>query len=141
MGNNNKQRNRLVNAIRLYRPYVADDFKVTSTEFIVRKDRYGLNKIKRIQVNRLGIKDNLVRILSLALLLSASTWAFAPGFGLLALALSLLLALVSMRKFELRAEFSGTDETGDHWVSVVRCCTEEEFNILKSLQSELSQRL
>ncbi|MGF1753448.1 DUF6232 family protein [Vibrio makurazakiensis] len=120
---------------------MADDFEITSTEFIIRKDSYRLNKIKRVEVKRLGVKDNLVRFFSLALLLSAATWAFAPGFGWIAMAVSLLLALISMRKFELRAEFQGTDETGDHWASLVRCCTEEEFHILRSLRSDLVSKL
>lgn len=141
MGRTKNQRHTLMSILRLYRPYVADDFQVTSTQLIVRKDSYRLNRIKRIQVKRLGIKDNLVRFLSLTLLLSAATWAFAPGFGLIAMVVSLLLALASMRKFELRAEFQGTDETGDHWSSLVRCCSEEEFQVLQSLRSELASKL
>ncbi|EGS55371.1 hypothetical protein VCHC48A1_3236, partial [Vibrio cholerae HC-48A1] len=30
----------------------------------------------------------------------------------------------------MKVEFKGTDETGDYWVSIARCWTEDEFHIL-----------
>ena len=47
------------------------------------------------------------------------------------------MAFVTWRKYELRAEFKGTDETGDHWVSIVRGCDQEEYQILKQVEEKL----
>ncbi|GHX44369.1 hypothetical protein VCSRO108_3467 [Vibrio cholerae] len=76
-----------------------------------------------------------------AILLSAATWAFVPEFGFFALIIALILALVSMRKYELKVEFKGTDETGDYWVSIARCWTEDEFHILENIYTELKSRI
>ncbi|MFC1503464.1 hypothetical protein ACFL53_03820 [Pseudomonadota bacterium] len=130
-----------LSAILFRKPYVSDDFQLTSTELIVRKDCYSLRKINQIELRQLSLKDNLVSTVSLALVLSAATWAFVPPAGIYVFIASLLLAFVSMRKYELRAEFRATDESGDHWVPIVRCSTDQEFNVLKELQSELQSKL
>ena len=117
-------------------PYVSDDFKVTATELVVRKDCYRLRKINKIELRTLSLKDNLVNIVSLSLVLSAATWAFVPSFGIYVFSISFVLAFLTMKKYELRAEFRATDESGDHWVPIVRCSTDQEFNVLKELQSE-----
>ncbi|PSW05739.1 DUF6232 family protein [Photobacterium lipolyticum] len=131
----------LVNVMLFRKPFVSDDFQITSTELIVRKDCYSLRKINQIELRQLSLKDNLVNIVTLALVLSAATWAFVPPAGIFVFAASLLLSFVSLRKYELRAEFRATDETGDHWVPIVRCCTEDEYSVLKELQSELQRKL
>lgn len=139
--NKNQTRNRLANLLRLRRPYKASDFLVSSDELRVKKDVYSLRKIKQLEIRQLGIKENAINVISLALMLSAATWAFVPQFGLPMLALTFILAFVSWRKYELRAEFKGADETGDHWVSVARGCTREEFKILKSVEVNLREQV
>ncbi|CAK3957923.1 hypothetical protein BCV39_12475 [Vibrio sp. 10N.286.55.E10] len=139
--NKNPTCNRLANLLRLRRPYKISDFLVSSDELRVKKDVYSLRKIKQLETRQLGIKENAINVISLALMLSAATWAFVPQFGLPMLALTFILAFVSWRKYELRAEFKGSDETGDHWVSVARGCTREEFKILKSVEVNLREQV
>ncbi|MEZ8202798.1 hypothetical protein ACED47_01820, partial [Vibrio splendidus] len=52
-----------------------------------------------------------------------------------------ILAFVTWRRYELRAEFKGADETGDHWVSVARGCTREEFKVLKNVELALRDQV
>ncbi|WP_435249042.1 hypothetical protein ACMAZD_06885 [Vibrio sp. nBUS_14] len=139
--NKNPTRNRLANLLRLRRAYKASDFLVSSDELRVKKDVYSLRKIKQLEIRQLGIKENAINVISLALILSAATWAFVPQFGLPMLALTFILAFVSWRKYELRAEFKGADETGDHWVSLARGCTREEFKVLKSVEVNLREQV
>ncbi|NRF28316.1 DUF6232 family protein [Vibrio coralliilyticus] len=129
--------NKLVGLFRFRRTVSEQDFMLTSNELVVKSDAYKLSKIKRFEVRRLGIKENIVRVLSLALVLSAATWAFVPQVGLYTLALTLVMAFVTWRKYELRAEFKGTDETGDHWVSIVRGCDKQEYQVLKQVEEKL----
>ena len=139
--NKKPTRNSLANLLRLRRPYKASDFLVSSDELRVKKDVYSLRKIKQLEIRQLGIKENAINVISLALMLSAATWAFVPQLGLPMLALTFILAFVSWRKYELRAEFKGIDETGDHWVSVARGCTREEFKVLKSVEVNLREQV
>ncbi|WP_333004996.1 hypothetical protein [Vibrio coralliilyticus] len=129
--------NKLVDLFRFRRTVSEQDFMLTSNELVVKSDAYKLSKIKRFEVRRLGIKENIFRVLSLALVLSAATWAFVPQFGLYTLALTLVMAFVTWHKYELRAEFKGTDETGDHWVSIVRGCDKQEYQVLKQVEEKL----
>ncbi|MCZ8501297.1 hypothetical protein O9853_09570 [Vibrio lentus] len=139
--NKNQTRNGLANLMRFRKPYKETDFLVSSNELRVKKDVYSLRKIKQLEIRQLGFKENAINIVSLALVLSAATWAFVPQFGLPMLALTFILAFVSWRKYELRAEFKGADETGDHWVSVARGCTREEFKILKHVELTLRDQV
>lgn len=127
--------------LRLRRPYAEADFCITSDELIVRKDVYQLRKIKQLEVRKLGVKENAINVLSLAFMLSAATWAFVPQFGFLMLALTSILAFMSWRKYELRAEFVGTDECGDQWVSIVRACTDDEFKALQGVEAQLLSKV
>lgn len=130
---------RLVDRIRKY--YKADDFQVSDDGLSVGKDFYGLNKIKRVEVRQLGWRENAVNIVSLALVLSAATWAFVPQFGLIALALTFVIGFSCWRKYELRAEFIGTDETGDHWVAIARGCTKEEYSVFKDVERTMRNQV
>ncbi|EGR4265750.1 hypothetical protein [Vibrio cholerae] len=141
MEKSNEKVQLLVNAIRFRKPYTANDFQVTASELKVKKESYHLSKIKSIELKRLGFKDNVVKVTTYAILLSAATWAFVPEFGFFVLLIALILALVSMRKYELKVEFKGTDETGDYWVSIARCWTEDEFHILENIYTELKSRI
>lgn len=140
MKRSNLNKRTLMNVILFRKPYVPEDFEITSSELKVRKDSYSLRKIKQVELRQLSLKDNLVRSLSLALVLSAATWAFVPPAGFLVFFISLPFVLLTYRRYEFRAEFRATDESGDQWVPIIRCCTEEEFYILKTLQLELEGR-
>jgi len=131
---------KVVDRIRIRKQYKCDDFHVNSQVLSVGKDSYSLSKIKRIEARKLGVKENAINIVSLAFILSAATWAFVPQFGLISLALTILIAFFWWRKYELRAEFIGTDETGDHWVSIARGYTEEEFTVFKDIEQLLRHR-
>lgn len=126
----------------LFRHVYSDaDFDITSRYLVVRGDSYKLSKIKQLQIRKLSVKDNLVRLASIVFALSAATWAFVPQFGFLALIASSFIALLSFKKYELRAEFRGCDETGDQWVSLVRCCTKNEYSTLKEIYSSVQPKL
>lgn len=129
---------RLVDILRFHRAYVMSDFNLNTDQISVRGDDYQLRKIKQVEVRKLGIKDNIVHVISLALMLSAATWAFVPQFGFLMLALTLILAFTSWRKYELRAEFVATDETGDYWVSIARGCSNAEYKVFQQVESQLA---
>lgn len=129
---------RLVDILRFRRAYVMSDFNLNTDQISVRGDDYQLRKIKQVEVRKLGIKDNMVHVISLALMLSAATWAFVPQFGFLMLALTLILAFTSWRKYELRAEFVATDETGDYWVSIARGCSNAEYKVFQQVESQLA---
>ncbi|MCZ4293288.1 hypothetical protein [Vibrio sinaloensis] len=129
---------RLVDILRFRRAYVMSDFNLNTDQISVRGDDYQLRKIKQVEVRKLGIKDNMVHVISLALMLSAATWAFVPQFGFLMLALTLILAFTSWRKYELRAEFVATDETGDYWVSIARGCSNSEYKVFQQVESQLA---
>ncbi|MBU2934131.1 hypothetical protein OAY_14840 [Vibrio cyclitrophicus ZF205] len=139
--NKNHKRNRLANIMRFRKSYKETDFLVNDSELRVKKDVYSLRKIKQLEVRQLGLKENAINIVSLALVLSAATWAFVPQFGLPMLALTFILAFISWRRYELRVEFKGSDETGDHWVSVARGCTREEFKVLKNVELVLRDQV
>lgn len=129
---------RLVDILRFRRAYVMSDFNLNTDQISVRGDDYQLRKIKQVEVRKLGVKDNMVNVISLALMLSAATWAFVPQFGFLMLALTLILAFTSWRKYELRAEFVATDETGDYWVSIARGCCNAEYKVFQQVESQLA---
>ncbi|TMX38329.1 hypothetical protein [Vibrio sp. Hep-1b-8] len=129
---------RLVDILRFRRAYVMSDFNLNTDQISVRGDDYQLRKIKQVEVRKLGIKDNMVNVISLALMLSAATWAFVPQFGFLMLALTLILAFAFWRKYELRAEFVATDETGDYWVSIARGCSNAEYKVFQQVESQLA---
>ncbi|MEF1285474.1 hypothetical protein [Vibrio sp. M250220] len=129
---------RLVDILRFRRAYVMSDFNLNTDQISVRGDDYQLRKIKQVEVRKLGVKDNMVNVISLALMLSAATWAFVPQFGFLMLALTLILAFTSWRKYELRAEFVATDETGDYWVSIARGCSNAEYKVFQQVESQLA---
>lgn len=136
----NKKTNnyRLVDILRFRRAYVDSDFQIDTDQILVRGDGYHLRKMKQVEARKLGIKDNMINIVCLALMLSAATWAFVPQFGFIMLALTLVLAFTSWRKYELRAEFFATDETGDHWVTIARGCSVAEYKVFQQVESKLA---
>lgn len=136
----NKKTNnyRLVDILRFRRAYVDSDFQIDTDQILVRGDGYHLRKMKQVEARKLGIKDNMINIVCLALMLSAATWAFVPQFGFIMLALTLVLAFTSWRKYELRAEFVATDETGDHWVTIARGCSAAEYKVFQQVESKLA---
>lgn len=136
----NKKTNnyRLVDILRFRRAYVDSDFQIDTDQILVRGDGYHLRKMKQVEARKLGIKDNMINIVCLALMLSAATWAFVPQFGFIMLALTLVLAFTSWRQYELRAEFVATDETGDHWVTIARGCSAAEYKVFQQVESKLA---
>lgn len=128
-------------AIRFRRPYSVEDFHITASELLVRKEAYPLRKMKQVALKQLGYKDHAIRAFCLALVLSAATWAFVPMFGIFVFLGCLPLALMTAKKYELRAEFRSSDDSGDQWVPLVRCRTEEEYEQLKLLHAALVTKL
>lgn len=118
-----------------------NDFDITDRELKFKKASYPLHRIKNLDLRCLSVKDNIVNVVTLALVLSAATWAFVPAFGLATFVLALFIGLVSWKKYELRAEFAATDETGDYWVSITSCRSEHEYDVLKKVKLDLVQYL
>ncbi|GLO62541.1 hypothetical protein MACH09_30490 [Vibrio sp. MACH09] len=119
----------------------ASDFDITDGELKFKKKTYSLQRVKKVDLRCLSVKDNMVNVVSLALILSAATWAFVPAFGLPTLVLTMLIGIISWKKYELRAEYSATDETGDYWVTIANCRSEHELGILKKMEQDLTQYL
>ncbi|MEJ2765641.1 hypothetical protein VV869_16940 [Photobacterium sp. MCCC 1A19761] len=136
----NHHKNRF-QAIRFGRSYTAEDFQITASELLVRKEAYPLNKMKQVALKQLGYKDHAIRAVCIALVLSAATWAFVPALGIFVFVGCLPLALLTAKKYELRAEFRSSDEAGDQWVPLVRCSTQAEFEQLKTLHAALETKL
>ncbi len=130
-----------MNVFRLSKPYVTADFHLTSAELKVRKKCYPLHSVKRVELRKLGLKDNIINVMSLALVLSAATWAFVPGFGLPVFMLTFFIGFMACKKYKLRAEYCGTDEAGDYWVPFASCNSEVEFEVLKDIHMKLLTKI
>lgn len=121
------------------KPYKLNDFQFTTKTLSVKKDTYSLCKIKQLYVRKLSLKDNIVNMVSWALVLSAVTWAFVPQFGFLTFPFCILFAFLFWKKYEIKAEFLATDETGDYWVSIAIGYTDDDFEVFKKVKLQYQQ--
>ncbi|AJR05660.1 hypothetical protein C9J03_00700 [Photobacterium gaetbulicola] len=104
---------------------VADDFQINDTNVVFKRDEYPISKIRGARVKTNSLKDHALRIVIIGLVVSSVVWMIFPGsLGFLtaplALILGMLLALATVRKYELQIEFQHIDETGLQWVSIAK---------------------
>jgi len=123
------------------KPLTKKDFQITDNELVVRKARFTLYRIQKLECKKRTLKDNLKNILALALMLSAATWAFVPAAGPYVLLITLLFGFLGVKKYEFRAEYTATDESGDYWVTLANGCSEEEFKVMQQQQQQLNHFL
>ena len=103
----------------------ADDFHINENKVVFKKDEYPLSKIKDVRVKINSLKDHAMRIATISLIVSSVVWTICPEyFGLftapIALIIGVLLALSTVRKYELQVEFQYADDTGLQWVSMAK---------------------
>ena len=103
----------------------ADDFHINENKVVFKKDEYPLSKIKDVRVKINSLKDHAMRIATISLIVSSVVWTICPEyFGLftapIALIIGVLLALSTVRKYELQFEFQYADDTGLQWVSMAK---------------------
>ena len=103
----------------------ADDFRINENKVVFKKDEYPLSKIKDVRVKINSLKDHAMRIATISLIVSSVVWTICPEyFGLftapIALIIGVLLALSTVRKYELQVEFQYADDTGLQWVSMAK---------------------
>ncbi len=103
----------------------ADDFRINENKVVFKKDEYPLSKIKDVRVKINSLKDHAMRIATISLIVSSVVWTICPEyFGLftapIALIIGVLLALSTVRKYELQIEFQYADDTGLQWVSMAK---------------------
>ena len=96
---------------------IADDFHINENKVAFKKDEYPLSKIKGVRVKINSLKDHAMRIATISLIVSSVVWTICPEyFGLftapIALTIGVLLALSTVRKYELQIEFQYSDDTG-----------------------------
>lgn len=123
------------------KPLSEKDFRIIDDELVVRKSHFTLYRIQKLECKKYTLKDNLKNILALALMLSAATWAFIPIAGPYVLVLTLLLGFLGVKKYEFRAEYAATDESGDYWVTLANGCSDAEFEVMREQQQKLSHFL
>ncbi len=104
---------------------IADDFHINENKVAFKKDEYPLSKIKGVRVKINSLKDHAMRIATISLIVSSVVWTICPEyFGLftapIALIIGVLLALSTVRKYELQIEFQYADDTGLQWVSMAK---------------------
>ena len=104
---------------------IADDFHINENKVVFKKDEYPLSKIKGVRVKINSLKDHAIRIVTISLIVSSVVWTICPEyFGLftapIALIIGVLLALSTVRKYELQIEFQYADDTGLQWVSMAK---------------------
>ncbi|MGF1717105.1 DUF6232 family protein [Photobacterium chitinilyticum] len=113
--------------------YNAKDIYLRDNTLTVKKDVYPLSKILTIEAKELRLKDQLLRILCISAAASVVGWAFLPIVAPVLMLVGALFAILTAKKYELRAEFRGTDESGDHWVPIARGRKTEEFTLFKAI--------
>ncbi|GAB3532992.1 DUF6232 family protein [Photobacterium alginatilyticum] len=119
--------------------YKEQDIYLKDNTLTVKKDVYPLSKILTIEAKELRLKDQLIRILCISLAVSAVGWAFLPIVGPVLMLIGALFAVLTSKKYELRAEFSGTDESGDHWAPLARGRRAEEFALFKTIAESIDR--
>lgn len=117
------------------------DIKIENGMIKTGKDEYKLTSVKDIQAKQLRFRDHLVRIISYALLFSAVGWIFFPIFGFFLFALGAIGALVTSKKYELRALFRETDETGDQWSVISRTRHSVEYEAFQGIVQNVKREI
>lgn len=113
--------------------YSKDNVYLNDSVLVVNSDEYHLSKILDIQAKELRLKDHLIRLLSISIALSVVGWVIFPIIAPLLMVVGAFFAVLTSKKYELRAEFRGVDESGDHWTPLARGKKHEEFVVFKDI--------
>ncbi len=102
-----------------------DNFHINETKVVFKKDEYPLSQIKGARVKINSLKDHAIRIVTISFIVASVVWTVCPEyFGLftapIALVVGVVLALSTVRKYELQVEFQYADDTGLQWVSIAK---------------------
>lgn len=117
------------------------DVLITADHLRIRKDEYRLKKILSIHAKAMTARDQIVRILSIAFAFSAIGWVIFAPMGLLLFAMGSVGALLTSKRYELRAEFRAVDESGDRVVPIARGRAPEEYALFQRIAQEVSLKL
>jgi hypothetical protein len=118
----------------------ARDVHIGDDRLSIRSDEYPYVRILGIHARELTTRDRVVRILSIALAVSLIGWVFAP-LGLVLFGIGAVGALLTSKRYELRAEFRAVDETGDHVTAIARGRLPEEYALFQWIEREVASRL
>ena len=102
-----------------------NDFHINESKVVFKKDEYPLSKIKGVRLKINSLKDHAIRIVTISLIVSSVVWTICPEYfgrftAPIALIIGVLLALSTVRKYELQVEFQYPDDTGLQWVSMAK---------------------
>ena len=102
-----------------------DNFQINENKVVFKKDEYPLSQIKGARVKINSLKDHAIRVVTISLIVASVVWTVCPAyFGLftapIALVVGVVLALSTVRKYELQVEFKHSDDTGLQWVSIAK---------------------
>ena len=121
----------------------ADDFYINDNKIVFKEDEYPLSRIKGVRVKTNSLKDHAIRTVAISLIVSSVVWIICPEYfgpitAPIALIIGILLALSTVRKYELQVEFQHSDDTGLQWVSMAKT---NEPNIKMIFEQQVMQIL
>ncbi|ELR67893.1 hypothetical protein C942_00201 [Photobacterium marinum] len=112
--------------------YKKSNMYLKGSVLVVNKEEYRLSRMLNIRAKELRLKDQLIRILSISLALSVFGWIILPITGPILMLVGALIAVFTMKKYELCVEIRATDESGDQWIPIARGRKPEEFLLFKN---------
>lgn len=121
--------------------YTHTDFEIDSFKLRIKKDEYSLSKVLDVSVKEIKLKDQIIRILCLSFLLSVGGWIFLPIIAPVMFGIGAIGALLTAAKYELLAEFRGSDETGNQWVPIARGRKKEEYLLFNEIEKSIAARI
>ncbi len=122
----------------------ARSFNINSTTLKFNNDEYPLAQIKRSRVKTNTLKDHAVRLIIFGLIASSVVWIVTPNYfgiyaGPFSIFAGMVLALLSVRKYELQVEFEHSDETGLQWILIAKT-NKQSVKLIFEAQAEKIQQ-
>lgn len=112
-------------------------FEVNSGKLILNEDEYNLQSIIEIEARHLTAKNHSGRVLSLALFFSLVGWAFSPAISAVSFVIGVVFAVVTAKKYELRALFKSSDDAGNQWGTLSRSSKSDDFAKFSIIATEV----
>ncbi|CAH1529998.1 conserved hypothetical protein [Vibrio rotiferianus] len=113
-------------------------FEVNSGKLILNGDEYNLQSIIEIEARHLTAKNHSARALSLAFLFSLVGWAFSPAISAASFVIGVFFALVTAKKYELRALFKSSDDAGNQWGRLSHSSKADDFAKFSIIATEVT---
>ncbi len=122
--------------------------KITPKHIVVGKNKYRLSRIENVWIKELGVSCQLLRLLVLMLQFSsvgwlAQYWVGRTGFGfylpVLLSVVGLFYALLTFRKYELKALLSAVDETGKQPITIATAIKNHDYKALQNIEYSCQQ--